>query len=376
MAKDYYEVLGVAKNASSGEIKAAYKRLAKKYHPDVSTEQNAEERVKEVQEAYSVLGDDTKRNNYDNFGEAGERFSRFGGFGQGDFSHFEFDFGDIFSDFGGSPFGGMFNESFGRREPLRGKDIVLKANISFEDAAFGTTKHIEIERTEKCGSCNGSGAKKGTGKSTCEVCRGSGMQKSVKKTFLGTIATAHTCSKCKGLGKVVKEPCGSCNGRGNVKAKKKIDVKIPAGINTGNNLRLRGEGNAGEEGAEFGDLYVVVFVEPHEIFKRDGADIYAEVPLSFSEATLGTEIDVPTLEEKVKMKVPAGTQTGAVFRMKGRGMKILGSNTKGDEFVKVYIKTPEHLSKKQRELFEELSKHDEVSGKRKGLFDKIKKHFG
>ena len=201
------------------------------------------------------------------------------------------------------------------------------------------------------------------------------MQRSVKRTIIGTIATAHTCSKCKGSGKVIKEPCSECSGKGILKAKRKIKVKIPAGINTGNNLRLNGEGNAGEEGAEHGDLYVAVFVEPHEIFKRDGADIFAEMPLSFSEAALGTEIDVPTLEGKASMKIPAGTQSGTVFKMKGKGIRDLGSGGRGDEFVKVFIKTPENLGKKERELFEELSKHDEVRSRREGLFDSLKKHF-
>jgi molecular chaperone DnaJ len=375
MGKDYYDVLGVAKNASNEEIKSAYKKLAKKYHPDVSSEANAEEKFKEVQEAYSVLGDSTKRANFDKFGDAAERFSGFRDFGQRDFSHFEFDFGDIFSDFGGSPFGDIFGSGFGRRGPVRGQDIIVKVNVSFEEAAFGTEKEIEIERTEKCGSCKGSGAKKGSGKVTCETCKGSGMQRSVKRTIIGTIATAHTCPKCKGSGKVVKDPCSECSGKGILKAKRKIEVKIPAGINTGNNLRLNGEGNAGDDGAEHGDLYVAVFVEPHEIFRRDGADIFAEMPLSFSEAALGTEVDVPTLEGKASMKIPEGTESGTVFKMKGKGIKVLGGSGKGDEFVKVFIKTPQNLSKKERELFEELSKHDEVKSKREGLFDRIKKHF-
>ena len=234
---------------------------------------------------------------------------------------------------------------------------------------------MEIERSEKCGVCKGSGAKKGSGKVNCETCKGSGMQRSVKRTIIGTIATAHTCSKCRGSGKVIKEPCSECDGKGILKARKKIDVKIPAGINTGNNLRLKGEGNAGDEGAEHGDLYVAIFVEPHEIFKRDGPDIFAEMPLSFSEAALGTEIEVPTLEGKASMKIPAGTESGTVFKMKGKGIKVLGEGHRGDEFVKVFIKTPQNLSKKERELFEELSKHDEVKSKREGLFDRVKKHF-
>ena len=376
MPKDYYNILGIKKDASGPEIKAAYKNLAKKYHPDVSTEHNAEEKFKEVQEAYSVLSDPTKRGNYDNFGGAAGRFSEFGGFGSSDFSHFEFDFGDLFGDLGREAFSGMFNEGFReKRGPVRGKDIISRMNISFKEAAFGATRAVEVERAEECGSCKGSGSRKGSAKANCETCKGTGMQRSVSRTIIGTIATAHTCTRCNGSGKVIKDPCNECNGTGTAKAKRKIEVRIPAGVNTGNNLRMKGEGNSGEAGASAGDLYVVLFVEPHEIFRRDGADIFVEMPLSFSEAALGTDIMVPTLDGNASLKIPSGTQTGTVFRMNGKGIKVLGKNEHGSQFVKVFVKTPSKLNSKEKELFKELSKHDDVSGGRRGFFDKLKGHF-
>lgn len=376
--KDYYNILGVSRDASEDDIKAAYKRLAKKYHPDVSKEPGAEEKFKEILEAYNVLSDRQRRQNYDAFGDAAERFAGFRGF-EGFGTGMEFDFEDLFNGFSGfGSFGGLgdlFREFSRRRGPQRGANIRYDLNLSFEEAVFGTKKEIEVERFEKCNVCNGSGTKKGTGRVKCDVCNGRGMETKTRKTIFGIFSTSTTCRKCNGSGEVIKEKCQKCNGAGRMRVRRKIKVKIPAGVNTGNHLRLHGEGGAGEEGAEPGDLFVVIFVEPHEIFKRDGKDIFAEIPLSFSEAALGAEVEVPTLKGSAKLKIPRGTQTNTVFRLKGKGVTELGSSAVGDEYIKVIVKTPDKLSRKQKELFEALAKEEGLKRERKGFFDRIKKHF-
>ncbi len=380
MAKDFYNVLGVSKNASAEEIKEAYKNLAKKFHPDVSKEQNAEAKFKEVLEAYHVLSDNQKRTNYDRFGDAAEKFSGFGGFGgQGGFSNMEFDFGDIFSGFGGGGMGDLFKEAFaqsrGRSGSQRGEDLATNMQITFEEAAFGAKKEIEIEIREICNKCNGDGTAKRDGKKTCHTCRGSGTQQSMQRTFFGTLATSTTCRTCSGTGQVITDPCEKCGGKKVVRAKKKITVNVPAGVNSGNNLRLRGLGNSGAKGGASGDLFVVIFVEPHKIFKRDKNDIFMEIPISFSEAALGAEIVAPTLRKPAKIKMPSGTQSGTIFRLKEQGIKGFESSKLGDQFVKVIINTPKSLSKKQKELFEELAKTDGKKGGKEGLFDGLKKHL-
>jgi molecular chaperone DnaJ len=370
--RDYYEVLGVGKSASAEEVKAAYKRMAKQFHPDVSSDPKAKEKFQEILEAYNVLSDEQKRANYDQFGHAAEGFSGyqgFGGFGQG----MDFDFSDLFQNFSGFEGFGEFSDLFGggraRRHDHAGENLRIDISVSFEEAVFGTEKKIEIERIEECGICKGSGAEKGTGKKTCSTCKGRGMVQRTQQTPFGYFATQTTCSKCGGAGEVIEKPCKECNGKGRVRNQRTIEVKIPAGIETGMHLRLEGEGNAGMGKGRKGDLFVVVFVEKHKFFKRDGADIFVEAPLSFAEAALGTELTVPTLNGKATVKIPSGTQTDTIFRMKGKGVKDLKSGKTGDQFVKVKTATPTHLSKKEKELFEELKRSNGVSEKRKGFFD-------
>lgn len=374
--KDYYETLGVQKGASADEIRKSYKELAKKYHPDISKEKDAEKKFKEIQQAYSVLGDEQKRKNYDQFGEAGEKFSGFSGFDFGGFSNREFDFGEMFGENGFSGFSDIFGGGFGgHREPSRGEDLAVRLNVTFEEAAFGAEKDIEIQRIAECEKCNGSGAEPGSRIIKCPKCNGTGTERSVRKTFLGTIATQTTCRKCKGMGETPEKACSNCSGSGRARERKKITVKIPEGINTGNNLRMRGMGNAGERGAGYGDLIAVIYVESHEVFKRDGSDIYLEIPISFSEAALGTETEIPTLKGTASLKIPGGTQTGTVFRMKDKGIKELGKERYGDQFVKVILKTPEKLSKEEREIFEKLEKKEGLSKNRESIIDRLKKKF-
>ncbi len=369
--KDYYEVLGINKNASEQEIKTAYKKLAKKYHPDISKEENAEEKFKEVLEAYSVLKDPQKRKNYDQFGHAAEGFQGFKGFGEGfsgfDFSGAGFDFEDIFDSFG---FGDIFG-SRKRRGPKKGVDLRVDLSIGFKEAAFGTEKEIEIERLEECSKCNGTGSEKKDGLITCPECRGTGYETRNQRTPFGTFSTKTTCRRCRGEGKTIKNPCSECNGTGRKRKNRKIKVEIPEGMQNGAYLRLKGEGNAGERGAGNGDLYVVVFVEPHDFFRRDKTDIYGEVPITFATAALGGKIEVPTLKGKAELKIPEGTQTGTIFRLKGKGIKDIEQGGYGDEYIKVIVRTPKKMTKKQKELFEELSEEEEKT--ENGLFKKFKK---
>ena len=370
MPAEYYETLGVGKSASQEEIRKAYKKLAKKYHPDLNKEPGAEQKFKEAQHAYSVLGDEQKRRNYDQFGSDAERFS-----GQG-FGGFQGDFSDIFESFG---FGGGFSDFFsgfgGRGGPKRGEDIAVRLNLTFEEAAFGAKKEVEFERIEDCGTCKGSGAEPGTKVNKCNVCNGTGIEKRTRKTFLGIMQTQSTCSKCLGDGEVPEKPCHVCSGQARVRKRRKISITTPAGIDTGNNLRIPGQGNSGEKGAGKGDLIGVVFVEPHKVFKRDGYDIFMEVPISFSEAALGDEIEIPTLKGKAKLKVPPGTQSGTLFKMRGKGIRHMNRNDYGDEFVKVDVQTPEKLSKKHTELLKEIAKEEKLSKERSGFFSKLKGIF-
>lgn len=370
--RDYYEILGLNKGASEQEIKSAYKKLAKKYHPDISKDKNAEEKFKEVLEAYSVLRDPQKKANYDEFGHAAEGFQGFKGFGgQGfsgfDFSGMGFDFDDLFKGFG---FGDMFG-SRQRRGPRKGVDLRFDLSIKFEEAVFGAKKEIEIERVEACDKCNGTGSEEKDGLINCPQCQGSGMQTSSQRTPFGTFTTRTTCRKCSGEGKTIKNPCSKCSGTGRIKKKRKIMVSIPEGIQNGAYLRLQGEGNAGERGAGNGDLFVVIFIEPHEFFRRDQSDVYGEVPITFSTAALGEEIEVPTLKGKAKLKIPSGTQTGTIFRLKDKGIKDIEIGGFGDEYIKVIVRTPEKMSKKQKKVFEELKEEEGKSDN--GLFKKFKK---
>lgn len=366
--RDYYDVLGIAKNASAEEIKTAYKKKAKQFHPDVSTEPDAEKKFKEVLEAYTVLNDPQKRQAYDQFGFEGDKFS--GGFSgaQGfDFRNFssgDFDFEDLFSGFGS-----IFGEQFGEKEAnTRGQDLRYDLSISFEEAAFGIKKEIVFERIDTCNNCHGSGAKDAKSLTTCEECHGKGVVRKTQRTIIGMMTSQTTCSKCRGKGKIVKEKCAQCNGNGKIMARKKIQVTIPEGVSSGMHLRLKEEGNSGEEGGEKGDLFVVIMVEPHKFFKRDNGDILVDVPISLADAVLGEEIDVPTLRGKAKLKIPEATQSNQVFRLKKEGIKDYRTGEKGDEFVKVIVKIPKKLSKKEKQLFEEIKKLEKEEGKNTDFF--------
>jgi len=372
MSADYYNILGVSKNASQQEIKKAYKDLAKKYHPDISKEPNAEEKFKEVQQAYSVLGNEQKRSNYDSFGSDSERFQGAQGFGG------DFDFSDIFDSFGFGNFSGGFGDFFSnsrKRGPSKGGDVIIRLNISFEEAAFGASKKIDVERIDYCDKCSGLGAEKESDIIACSACKGSGVQKQTRRTILGMFMTQSTCSTCRGSGSAIKRKCGKCNGQGLIKIKKTLTVQIPAGINIGNNLRMQNQGNVGDKGAHRGDLFIIIYVEPHDVFKRDGFDVFVELPISFSEAALGTEIVIPTLKGKAKLKIPSGTQSKTLFKLNGKGIKHLSGNSYGDQFIRVSVNTPKKPSKKMKELFKELHKEEQEVNDRKSLFSKLKDFF-
>jgi molecular chaperone DnaJ len=370
--RDYYEVLGVDKNATPDEIKKAYRKLARQYHPDVNKEPGAEEKFKEVKEAYEVLSDDNKRAQYDRYGHIDPN-QGFGGFGGG---------GGGFEDFGG--FGDIFDMFFGgggsRRNPnapQRGADLQYTMTIEFKEAVFGKEADIEIPRTENCDHCNGSGARPGTHPETCSTCRGTGQQEIVQNTAFGRIVNRRVCPSCSGTGKIIREKCSQCHGSGKVKKRRKIHIKIPAGIDDGSQLRVSGEGESGIRGGPPGDLYVVVHVKPHDFFDREGDDIYCEVPITFAQAALGDEIEVPTLSGKVKLKIPAGTQTNTYFRLKGHGVPRLRGLGQGDQHVKVVVVTPTKLSDKQKELLREFAKlsGEDAHEQQETLFERMKKAF-
>lgn len=375
MAKrDYYEVLGLNKGASEDEIKKAYRKMAKKYHPDLNPgDEKAEAVFKEVNEAYQVLSNPETRAQYDQFGHDGPTGQGFGGF---DFSGFgDGGFGDIFDMFfGGGGFGGTSRRR--SRGPVRGSDVRYDLDISFEEAAFGTKKEIEVVRMENCTECKGTGAKKPDDVTTCPVCNGSGEVSHAQNTAFGRFVNVRTCDRCNGEGTIVSDPCPKCRGRKRVRRVRKISVTIPAGIDNGQAITLRGEGEIGERGGPAGDLYVYITVRPHKLFKRNGYDLHCDVPITFGQAALGAEVEVPTLEGKVKYSIPEGTQTGTVFRLRNQGIQHLRNNTRGDLYVKVNIEVPKRLSERQRELLREF---DELTGEteqRKSFFEKMKDAFG
>ncbi|CAM4265968.1 molecular chaperone DnaJ [Paenibacillus tarimensis] len=344
--RDYYEVLGLGKDASTDDIKKSYRKLARQYHPDVNKAPDAEAKFKEVKEAYDVLSDDQKRATYDRYGHVDPNQGFGGGAGGADFGGF----GDIFDMF----FGG----GGGRRDPnapQRGNDLQYTMTIEFKEAVFGKETEITIPRTETCDTCHGSGAKPRTKPETCTVCRGAGQQEVVQNTPFGRIVNRRPCSNCGGSGRVIKDKCTTCGGAGKVKKQRKLSVRIPAGVDDGAQIRLSGEGEAGARGGAPGDLYIVIRVKPHSFFEREGDDIYCEVPLTFAQAALGDEIEIPTLTEKVKLKIPAGTQTGTYFRLKGKGVPRLRGYGQGDQHVKVTVVTPTNLSEEQKELLRQLS---------------------
>ncbi|WFD11576.1 molecular chaperone DnaJ [Tepidibacter hydrothermalis] len=368
--RDYYEVLGVEKGASDQELKKAYRKLAMKYHPDRNPDnKEAEDKFKEANEAYEVLSDAQKRQNYDQFGHAGAN----GGHGGFDFNGSGFGgFEDIFGDMFGDIFGG--GRSRRRNGPERGSDIRYRMTISFEDAAFGIEKEITINRSESCDECSGTGAKPGTSKKTCPTCGGSGEVKQAQRTPFGTMMNVRPCHACSGSGSIIETPCSKCSGKGEVNKKKQVNIKIPAGIDDGSAIRLSGEGELGLRGGPRGDLYVVIDVLPHKLFERDGNDVYCEMPITFAQAALGDEVEVPTLDGKVKYKIPEGTQTGTVFRLREKGIPRLRSKTRGDQYVKVVVEVPKKLSENQKDLLKQFAKEsgEEVHEQRKNFFDKMK----
>lgn len=377
MAKDYYKLLGVEKNATKEDIKKAYKKLAKKYHPDLNKEEGSAEKFKEISEAAAVLGDDQKRQQYDQFGTAD--FSGFqGGAGGFDFSDFMrgtqgfgFDFDSIFdSFFGGS---GMFGGGRRRRGPRRGSDLIYDIEITLKEAAFGAEKHITIPKMERCDECKGKGAKSDSDIITCPECNGAGSVKHTRRTPFGMFQTVSACRTCNGEGTTIKNPCRECHGSGLVEKTKKIKVEIPGGVDDGTRLRISGEGEAGEKAGPSGDLFIRLHVKPNDLFERQGNDLFMEMPVSFATAALGGEIEVPTLDGKVKMKIPSGTQSNTVFRLKGEGIPSLRSYGKGDQKVRIIIDVPTKLTKKQKDLLEEFDKGANKSNK--SIFDKIKGSF-
>lgn len=343
--RDYYEILGIGRNATDEEIKRAFRKLAFTYHPDHNHEDGAEEKFKEVNEAYEVLSDPDKRAAYDRFGDSGAE----GFFGRG-FEGFDFGgFGDIFDAF----FGGAATAT--RQAPQRGADLHYGISINFEEAAFGCQKELNISRTENCSLCHGIGCKPGSQPSRCPNCNGTGQVRRVQRSIFGRFTNTTTCSQCHGEGRIITEPCPQCGGSGKEKRQRSIPVKIPAGVDDGWRVRLSGEGQAGARGGSSGDLYVTLSVEPHEFFTRDGDNILYELPINFAQAALGAEVEVPTLDGKTKLKVPAGSQTGKVFRLKDKGIPHLYRSGRGDQLVRLFVVTPEKLTEKQRQLLEELA---------------------
>ncbi|QQS41115.1 MAG: molecular chaperone DnaJ [Acidobacteriota bacterium] len=362
--RDYYEVLGVGRGASESDIKRAYRRLAVQYHPDKNPDdREAEEKFKEAAEAYSVLSDSQKRARYDRFGHAGMGGSAGGGFDPG-FTNIE----DIFDLFG---FGDMFGGGGRRTTVQRGADLRYDYQITLEEAAEGKDAKIEIPRLETCESCSGKGTAEGTDPETCITCSGSGQTRYQQ----GFFSVMRTCPNCSGKGQIIKDPCTECRGQGRVEKKKTLELKIPAGVDSGSRLRVGGEGESGVNGGPNGDLYVFISVKAHETFERQGSNLYTSAPISFAQAALGAEIEVKTLDGEETLKIPAGTQTGTVFRIKGEGMPALGGRGKGDLFVAVTLVTPKSLTKEQRKLLEKLAEVEDTDFEDEGFMDKVRNIF-
>lgn len=375
--RDYYEVLGVSKGASEEEIKKAYKKLARKYHPDMNPgDKEAEEKFKEVNEANEVLSDPEKKARYDQFGFAGVDPSYGAGAGGGAYGAGGFDFGDL-GDIFGSFFGGGFGG--GRRTnpnaPQRGESIRMSIAISFEEAAFGCEKAVTVERYETCDTCHGNGCAPGTSPEVCPDCHGTGTVQVRRQTPMGVFATSSPCPKCGGKGRIIHQPCKDCRGSGMVRKKKTIQASIPAGIDNGQTISIRGQGNAGKNGGPAGDLLITITVRPHELFRREGTSVLCEAPITFTQAVLGAELEIPTIDGKVKYTLPEGTQSGTTFRLKGKGIPSINGRGRGDQYVTVYIETPKNLNKEQKEA---LKKFAETMGEsnyeeQKKFFKKFKK---
>ncbi|MBR2894933.1 MAG: molecular chaperone DnaJ [Oscillospiraceae bacterium] len=354
--RDYYEVLGVQKGASDAEIKKAYRKLAKENHPDLNPgDAAAEARFKEANEAYEVLSDSDKRQRYDQFGFAGvDPNYGAGGYGGGFDGGFDFgDLGDIFGSFFGGGFGGGGGRT--RNGPQRGESIRMRLTLTFEEAAFGCEKDVAVERIEQCETCHGSGAAAGTTPETCTTCHGTGQVQQRRQTPMGVFATTGPCPTCGGKGKIVKTPCTDCGGNGQVRRRKTVKVTIPAGIDDGQTISLRSQGNAGKNGGPAGDLLLVITVTPHPLFKRDGMHVYCDAPITFTQAVLGAELEIPTIDGKVKYEIPEGTQTGTTFRLRGKGIPQVHGRGRGDQYVTVHIETPRNLTREQKEALKKFS---------------------
>ena len=369
--RDYYEILGLSKNATEQEIKKAYRTLAKKYHPDMNKEANAEEKFKEVQEAYEVLSDEQKRSNYDQFGHAGVDGNAFGGSG---FGGFEGDLNDIFGQFFGGGFGGF--GGFGGNQkrstgPRKGQDRIMQMRVDFMDAIFGKTESIQLDVEEPCVHCKGSGAESSNDIQTCPTCNGSGSVMTQQRTAFGVFQSQGVCPECGGTGKRILKKCHKCNGKGYERKRIKVDIKIPEGIHSGQQLRVAGKGERGNNGGVNGDLYIEVLVSKHKYFQRDGKNIYIQVPISAIDATLGCKVDIPTVYGDVELKIPSGTQDSAKFRLKGKGVKDTRSSSNGDQIVEVKLEVPTKLSREEKELYEKLKGIESKDN----VFDKFKKAF-
>jgi len=380
MAKrDYYEVLGLDRDASEGDIKSSYRKLALKYHPDRNPDDAAaEEKFKEASEAYEVLSDSTKRSNYDRFGHAGVEgsFGR-GGFEWSDFSHAT-DFEDIFGDLFGSFFGGGGRRARrGPSGPPQGRDLKITVKLTLEEVAKGVEKKINLNRQQRCDTCSGSGAAPGSSRESCSTCGGVGQVQQVSRSFFGQSVTVTTCPTCEGEGSSISDPCPDCRGDGRVRGQTTLTVRIPAGVRSGNYIPLRGQGEVGPRGGAAGDCLVFIEEMDHDYFTRDGDDVIYQQPISFSQAALGDEVEVPTLTGKAKMKIPAGTQAGRVFRLRGKGIPDVDGRGVGDQLVQVMVWTPQELGGRERELFEELARLDEkrADSEGKSFFEKMREAF-
>ena len=383
--KDFYEVLGLKKGASDDEIKKAFRKKAMDYHPDKNPgDKVAEEKFKEVNEAYGILSDKEKKNLYDKFGHAGvdpnagfgsgegfSGFGGFGGFGEGQ-SYGSADFGDLFGDLFGGMFGGGSGTGRRKNAPRKGRDLQQGMRISFTDAAFGTKKKIRVRRQAECTVCKGTGAKDGTAKHTCETCHGTGQVQTQQNTPFGSFTNIGTCQKCRGTGEIIDIPCPTCNGTGKLNKEFTINVDIPAGVDSESVIPLRGQGEPGINGGPPGDLYIVLQVEKHDLFTRKGSDLHIDMPVTFDQAALGTTIIVPTLSEKVKYKVPAGTQPDTVFRLKGKGIKSLRGSKYGDLYVRMVLEVPTKLNSDQKKMLKDMAeKIGPESYAKKNKFSKL-----
>jgi molecular chaperone DnaJ len=373
MAKrDYYETLGIGRGASEDEIKSAFRRLARQYHPDVSQESDAEERFKEINEAYAVLSDDEKRAAYDRYGHAGLN----GVGGVPDFS--TIDLSDIFEELFGFGFGGRGRSRRGRNVPRRGSDLQYSVNLTFEEAVFGAEKEVEITRDEVCSHCNGERAEPGTSSTRCSTCNGAGEVRTSRQTLFGSMVQVTTCPTCRGEGTVIETPCKTCNGRGLERKILKKTVAVPGGVDSGTQIRLSGEGQPGTNGGPNGDLYLAIKAKPHKYFRRHNHDILLDLDINVAQATLGADVEVPTVDGPAKLNIPAGIQPGKVLRLRNKGVPHLRSDKRGDQLVVINVEVPTRLNGEQRELFEKLAESlgSEVHPQERGFFDRLRDVLG